>query len=452
MKSKPITSFVILSALLFSLSVARAEVPGQINYQGFLTDDVGAPIDGDVPMNFAIYDEVTGGNKIWQEGPITVPVSEGVYNVVLGQTAPITPELLDGPRWLEVIVDGEYLEPRERIVSALFAIKAETANTAIEAENADTVDGVHAAALEESAEIVAEIDAHESKPSVHHLRYTNAEAVAAAAAAGMEETAEIDADIASHAADAEAHHIKTTSFATLTDDASDAQIPDDITINYSAQAGYATAAGDANTVDGYEASEIIDAAADEARTPISSAPFTITEAGSYYLTQNLSVSGTDNAISVQISGVTIDLNGFTLFGDSSASSHGIYIEEGYSDVTVKNGNIVFFGFGIFTPEAGLLPRGHRILGVTCMVNIRSGILLNGNGHEVRNCVAIENNEDGIKLSNGGGHIVKDNIAYNNDLFGIWVEAQSLVDGNTAYNNGTNMSSCSTCTFGLNHAP
>src|SRR6188768_715136 len=49
----------------------------------------------------------------------------------------------------------------------------------------------------------------------------------------------------------------------------------------------------------------------EARTPISSAPFTITAPGSYYLIGNLSVSS-GNAIVIATNDVTLDLNGFTI--------------------------------------------------------------------------------------------------------------------------------------------
>ncbi len=49
----------------------------------------------------------------------------------------------------------------------------------------------------------------------------------------------------------------------------------------------------------------------EPRIPISSLPITITNPGSYYLTANLT-GGSGNGITVSSSGVTIDLNGFTL--------------------------------------------------------------------------------------------------------------------------------------------
>src|SRR5258706_11097893 len=57
----------------------------------------------------------------------------------------------------------------------------------------------------------------------------------------------------------------------------------------------------------------------KAGTPIGSAPFTITNSGNYYLSQNLTVSS-GNAITIDANGVTLDLNGFTI--SSSASPAG----------------------------------------------------------------------------------------------------------------------------------
>src|SRR5438094_3223557 len=61
----------------------------------------------------------------------------------------------------------------------------------------------------------------------------------------------------------------------------------------------------------------------EARTPISSLPFTIpfnNNSGSYYLTKNLSVS-TGNGIDIQGDNVMVDLNGFTI-SSTAASANG----------------------------------------------------------------------------------------------------------------------------------
>src|SRR5260370_6407387 len=61
----------------------------------------------------------------------------------------------------------------------------------------------------------------------------------------------------------------------------------------------------------------------EARTPISSAPFTISAPGSYYLTKDLSVT-TGNGITISADNVTLDLNGFTI-SSTAASATGTAI-------------------------------------------------------------------------------------------------------------------------------
>ncbi len=238
MKRAILVGLCTFAMILGITTVGKAAVPGQINHQGYLTDDTGAPINGDVELYFTLYDGELGGTAVWSEGPMTVTVSNGIFQVVLGETTPLTPDHFSGLRWLAVTVNGEPLEPREPVVSAPFAI---------ESQNADTVDGVDAATLEESQELITTIDFHSTNPSAHHARYTDSAAVAACDAAGMEESAEIDSDISAHASDMSAHHTKTTSFAELTDTATDAQIPDGITIEY------ATSAGDADTVDGEHA-------------------------------------------------------------------------------------------------------------------------------------------------------------------------------------------------------
>src|SRR4029079_12515180 len=60
------------------------------------------------------------------------------------------------------------------------------------------------------------------------------------------------------------------------------------------------------------------------RTPISSAPFLITQPGSYYLTTNLTGQAGTNGITVATDNVAIDLNGFALIG-VSGSQDGILV-------------------------------------------------------------------------------------------------------------------------------
>ncbi|MEY4916965.1 MAG: hypothetical protein RL616_878 [Verrucomicrobiota bacterium] len=79
----------------------------------------------------------------------------------------------------------------------------------------------------------------------------------------------------------------------------------------------------------------------EARTPISSAPFTISQPGSYYLTANVSVT-TGHAIIISTNNVTLDLCGFTISSTaSSANGYGVAltVPGGNLDVTICNGHI-----------------------------------------------------------------------------------------------------------------
>ena len=77
----------------------------------------------------------------------------------------------------------------------------------------------------------------------------------------------------------------------------------------------------------------------EPRMPISSAPFTITQPGSYYLTANLNVTSGD-AIDINTNGVTLDLNGFTISStEISPSGTGIMLAGGNIDIIILNGHI-----------------------------------------------------------------------------------------------------------------
>jgi hypothetical protein len=84
----------------------------------------------------------------------------------------------------------------------------------------------------------------------------------------------------------------------------------------------------------------------EPRIPISIAPFVITEAGSYYLTANLSASR--HGIEVRASGVTIDLSGFTITGSGGGTDYGIQIgaESRIQSVAIRNGKLVNFGVAV----------------------------------------------------------------------------------------------------------
>lgn len=83
----------------------------------------------------------------------------------------------------------------------------------------------------------------------------------------------------------------------------------------------------------------------EKRIPITQAmiPLTITVKGSYYLTQNLTVTQGDGINvgngSPLVGGVTIDLNGFTISAGSANARDAIAVNTGATTVTILNGHI-----------------------------------------------------------------------------------------------------------------
>lgn len=123
--------FPILVATLAALGLAAlagATTPGQVSYQGLLLDDQGQPVTGNVDFVFTLYDADVSGSALWSESHAGVAVLDGVYDVVLGETTPITPAIVSGGAlYLEIEVEGETLAPRQRLVAVPYALQAETA-------------------------------------------------------------------------------------------------------------------------------------------------------------------------------------------------------------------------------------------------------------------------------------------------------------------------------------
>lgn len=124
-------------------------------------------------------------------------------------------------------------------------------------------------------------------------------------------------------------------------------------------------------------------------TPISTAPYTISAPGHYYLTRSLSVAGNVIAVTITADNVSFDLGGFTIGGSDTVGSWGIYLAGTRSDVNVTNGTVRDFQFGL---DAGDDTRVH-VDGLRAVSNVR-GIQI---GHDslVENCISSGNGETGI---------------------------------------------------------
>ena len=85
--------------------VVNAQVPREINYQGYLTAAGGTPVNANVNMVFSLYNSPSGGAALYSESQNSVTVSNGVFNVLIGSVTPIPPAVLfDVPYWLGIAV------------------------------------------------------------------------------------------------------------------------------------------------------------------------------------------------------------------------------------------------------------------------------------------------------------------------------------------------------------
>ncbi len=124
---KAIAIVMLLTLAIFATSAFALDIPKMINFQGHISD-AGGPINGELEINFKIYDAASAGITLWAETR-TVTAADGVYSVELGETSPIDIEF-DGDLWLGVQVTGQSeMSPRYRLLSVPFAYVAQTADS-----------------------------------------------------------------------------------------------------------------------------------------------------------------------------------------------------------------------------------------------------------------------------------------------------------------------------------
>ena len=136
--------------------------------------------------------------------------------------------------------------------------------------------------------------------------------------------------------------------------------------------------------------------ADEGRIPIYRSG-TITAPGAYVLTRDISVTG-GNAITIQASGVTLDLNGRAV-SSSSSSGNLIQINDGAIDVTILNGRLYGGNNGINYVTSNSNAMGPRIKGVDIQHLAGDGIYIAGAAYiEISNCRIEWATRNGIYVS------------------------------------------------------
>ncbi|MCP4413329.1 MAG: hypothetical protein GY808_12275 [Gammaproteobacteria bacterium] len=147
-----LVALFVLLIQLASFTWAQVNfIPTMMNYQGFLTDQNGAPLDGSgYEITFALYSDTSGvASVVWEETHSDIIINKGLFNVLLGSIDTLAVNDLAGERYLGIRVAGEpEMTPRMHLASVAYSLKSEYANIA---QNADTSqNAMHAQTLSAS--------------------------------------------------------------------------------------------------------------------------------------------------------------------------------------------------------------------------------------------------------------------------------------------------------------
>lgn len=115
----------LASATLCAPAFAMAEVPPTLAHNGYLTDSAQQPVSAALPFTFNIYTSESGADLVWGENIPGVQVTSGFYAVVLGLSNSLK-DVFNTRKdvWLEVVVDGEKITPRQKITAVPYALVA----------------------------------------------------------------------------------------------------------------------------------------------------------------------------------------------------------------------------------------------------------------------------------------------------------------------------------------
>jgi parallel beta-helix repeat protein len=139
---------------------------------------------------------------------------------------------------------------------------------------------------------------------------------------------------------------------------------------------------------------------------------------------------------------TGDRQGAVVIGNSVTGNLLGGIRLKYGGIAVSNQVVANGDTGIWAHECCV------VTGNVVLRNTGHGIITEGGACTVCGNSSARNGGDGVYCE--PGDTVSGNTIINNKHFGIQLAEHCLVDGNTIHGNNPNISSCSTCTLGLNH--
>jgi hypothetical protein len=122
---KHLILFIFVFCLFSFVFTLWSQIPQILSVQGVLKDAGGQIVPNDnYQLTFNLYTVESGGTAIWTEVQ-TVPVADGIFNVILGSVNPLSAEF-DVPYWLGVTVETGTELPRIRLTATAYSLNAKT--------------------------------------------------------------------------------------------------------------------------------------------------------------------------------------------------------------------------------------------------------------------------------------------------------------------------------------
>ncbi|MFP4460055.1 MAG: hypothetical protein ACLFSQ_10770 [Candidatus Zixiibacteriota bacterium] len=144
MRSVKVFRIFLMSFAILAPFAIMAQVPYELNFQGRMTDDLGAPIEGMMSVTFRIYDSETDGTELWSETQ-AVEFTQGLFNVILGEESPLETGVFNGEkRWLQIEMGTEIIGPRKPLITVPYSYKSNYTDSADWAAHVewDSISGV----------------------------------------------------------------------------------------------------------------------------------------------------------------------------------------------------------------------------------------------------------------------------------------------------------------------
>ena len=115
----------IFTAFILIIQFSFAQIPQTMSYQGMLTDSEEQMVsDGAYQITFKIYDQDVDGSILWEETQ-NVSISDGIFDVILGETIPLNISF-DQSCWLGItIASGDELQPRITLTASPYSLNAQ---------------------------------------------------------------------------------------------------------------------------------------------------------------------------------------------------------------------------------------------------------------------------------------------------------------------------------------